>query len=188
MPNDVDRFLSHVHASTPDPSETWQTVQDACHTLPQLIDQILTRRSILATEANRYEIARSLDDASKIKALGRVPRWEYHPTSEQLQTRNGSDTVYLYLYWSRRRHSREYNSPSGQRKTYIGSKPAAIALARQLNANLTRYEKLQDAIRDHSFNLRHTVSALTQALDRARKLDSSTLAAVNTHCKESTNA
>lgn len=156
--------------SRPTPDEIRDMVRTNCATLGPNVDRILELRQVLANYAARFEIARSLADAEQILADNQIPRWEYHPTSEQMQARNGSQKIYMYFYWRKERHTGLHLGPDGRRKTYIGSNPARQQLARLLDANLTTWERLQRDISHHSFDLLHITNRLGRAALASGKL------------------
>lgn len=152
------------------PKEIKDTVREHTASLPVNVDGIIARTQILEAEVARFEIAASLTDAIAILEAGKLPHWQHHPTSEQYQTRNGSDAKYLYLYWRKNRFSLDYHGPKGQRKTYIGAKEAKQDLARYLDTMLLRYEALQDALRENSYQLRRITARLQASALDARDL------------------
>lgn len=161
-----------ITPTSPTDAEVTAAATAHCFTIPEDIGSILAARVILASHADRFEIAHSLKDARAILEEGKLPRWEWLPTSEQWQTRNGSEARYLYLYWQKDRYSGTYKGPGGRRKTYIGAKEPNQLLAHYLSHNLIAYNKLQDAIRDNAFQLRRLSSELENAAVRARGLAS----------------
>ena len=152
------------------PTEITEAVATHTMSLGALVSHCLAARVTLARELDGYQIVESLDQAELVLNAGKLPRWEYHPTSEQMQARNSSEPIYMYLYWRRNRYSRKYESPRGNRKTYVGAKPARQSLARSLDANLTAWEELQRRVGHHTYELDRILNGLEGAAVRAAAL------------------
>ena len=82
--------------------------------------------------------------------------WPAVPT-EMWEPRNGSDPIYLRLYFP-------HGTLGVRTKTYIGCKPENVADARRKSANRQRWEELDAEVS----RLERTLSAVEMALNRQR--------------------
>lgn len=114
-----------------------------------------------------FVIVHTLTAARAALDDGLRPQWPFQPSSEQSTTRNGSPAAYLYLYWSRSRSGRGYDSPRPKgrsvRKTYVGNRAANIELARLLSSNYRLARHLEETIE----RAEHALASITYTSSRA---------------------
>ena len=127
----------------------------------------------LERQRGQFAIAQSLKEGRHLQVEGLRPMWEHEPTSEQVTSREGSDGQYIYLYWRHGRGPRPREGARCQRKTYVGSRPVQIVLAREMVANREEARRLDRAIgelrgglRASERNLSMAAGALIRVLDR----------------------
>ena len=117
----------------------------------------------LERERGEFVVVQSLKDGRQAQFDGKQPMWEHEPTSEQVTSRNGGDGQYLYLYWRHGKGPRPKEGGPCQRKTYVGSRPVQIQLARLMVANLRESRDLDRAIGELRAALRASERSLAQA-------------------------
>jgi hypothetical protein len=105
-------------------------------TIAEILDRI--RVAVSTIDA---DIACRLESQASIADAGMYPS----VPSEQWQDRNGAGR-YLYMLF-RQDGNGGYLGPDGQRKLYIGTKPAAVADARRLATNRSQWEALEHELR-----------------------------------------
>jgi hypothetical protein len=143
-----------------------QTTQDLWDTLLSDLQRgIIDARTCyleLQVELNHYVECHSLNEARRAELDGKRPYWPAVPSSEVETTRNGQPSVYVYLYWSAGQGPR----PGGkepQARTYVGSKPHRIQLARRMVANHHTQRKLRRQIHELRWNVHSTLANLQEA-------------------------
>ena len=109
-----------------------------------------------------FVVVHSLKDGREAHFARKRPMWEHEPTSEQVTDRGG-DGQYLYLYWRNGHGPRPKAGGRCQRKTYVGSRPDRVKLARDMVTNLRRSRELDRAIGELHGALRSSGSHLAQA-------------------------
>ena len=126
----------------------------------------------LERERAEFVVVQSLKDGREARFARKRPMWAHEPTSEQVTDRGG-EGQYLYLYWRNGHGPRPKAGGRHQRKTYVGSRPDRVKLARDMVANLRRSKELDRAIgelraalRSSEGHLAQAAGALARALDR----------------------
>ena len=143
------------------------------------LDWLIHLRADLSSQSALYSDCNSVKEARELLLAGWRPMWPAIPSSEQSTTRGSSPTPYLYLYWPRA-HGGEFVGPNGARKTYLGNKPANIALAREMISARRRFLALRAAVRDASsaiLRTEHQATRLGHVIAAGRIAAESVLAA-----------
>lgn len=121
-----------------------------------------------------FVVVHSLTAARAALAEGLRPHWPHLPSSEQLTTRNGNPSEYLYLYWRLSRTGRGHDSPRPKgrtgRKTYIGNRAENIELARLLSSNYRLARHLGETIEHAEHALQFIASTSSRAAHNAATL------------------
>jgi uncharacterized protein YukE len=126
--------------------------------------------------ADQYIECDTITQATSLATNGHRPYWHAEPTRCSWETRDGTDQLYLSLYWSF--HDRpEGLSGRKSKRTYIGNKPHRVQLAEQMIANRRQFLALERHIADlqrtidrHSYALERILDDLQRATNQAQEI------------------